>query len=614
MCGIVGYTGERDAAPLLLDGLQRLEYRGYDSAGIAVIDDEGRIQITKGAGKISELRSGLEGVYPAGRAGIGHTRWATHGKPTTDNAHPHTDCGGQVVVIHNGIVENYLVLRAELRARGHELRSETDTEVVPHLIESYLASGDDLLTAFRRTLARLEGAHALVVLSANEPGRILAARVGNAGGVVIGYGAREMFVASDLSALLPETQHVVFLSDGEIARVSADGATYVAFDGASLAKAPQVVPFDPVSAAKGAYKHFMLKEIMEQPECIIDTFRGRAAFDPAGVDLEDLRTMDGVLREISRVVLVGMGTSMHAALVGRTYFERIAAIPAEVDNSSEFRYRDSLIGHETLVVSVAQSGETVDTLEAMADAKRRGAPQVTICNTPGAQTTRVADGALLTRCGPEVAVASTKTLTASITALYLLACHVGRLRGVVDDARLAELIGDLAHVPGLMGRVLKLEPQIAAIGHAFSSCSNFLFLARGTQYAMAMEGALKLKEVSYIHAEGYPAGEMKHGPIALIDRTMPVVAVALDDGTRDKMLSNIEQVRARDGIVIGIVSEGDAEIAGKCDHVISLPRTTPLLYPLLSAIPMQLLSYHIAIRRGCDVDQPRNLAKTVTVE
>ena len=614
MCGIIGYTGERDAAPLLLDGLQRLEYRGYDSAGIAVIDDAGAIHIAKGAGKLGALRSGLEGAYPAGRTGIGHTRWATHGKPTTDNAHPHTDCRGDVVVIHNGIVENYLELRAGLRERGHALRSETDTEVVPHLVETYMDAGDDLLTAFRRTIARLEGAHAIVVMSSREPGLIIAARVGNAGGVVVGYGAGEMFVASDLAAVLPETQQVAFLSDGEIARVTADGASYIGFDGAPLAKEPQHVPFDPVSAAKGAYKHFMLKEIMEQPECVMDTFRGRASFDPPGVDLEDLRIGDDVLRSVARVVLVGMGTSMHAALVGRTYFEQIARLPAEVDNSSEFRYRDSLIGPETLVVSVAQSGETVDTLEAMADAKRRGAPQITICNTPGAQTTRVADGAVLTRCGPEVAVASTKTLTASITALYLLACHAGRVRGVVDDARLAELLGDLVHLPGLMGRVLKMEPQIAEIAHALSSSQNFLFLARGVQYSMAMEGALKLKEVSYIHAEGYPAGEMKHGPIALIDRTMPVVAIALDDVTRDKMLSNIEQVRARDGIVIGIVTEGDDELASKCDYVLSLPRTTPLLYPLLSAIPMQLLSYHIAIRRGCDVDQPRNLAKTVTVE
>ncbi|HYM16873.1 MAG TPA: glutamine--fructose-6-phosphate transaminase (isomerizing) [Dehalococcoidia bacterium] len=614
MCGIIGYAGERDAAPFLLDALQRLEYRGYDSAGIAVMDG-GAISIARGAGKLSALRSGLEGAYPVGATGIGHTRWATHGKPTEANAHPHRDCAGEVVVIHNGIVENYLDLREELRTRGHQLRSETDTEVMPHLIEACLDEGDDLLSALRRTIARLRGAHAIVAMSAREPGAIVAARVGNAGGVVIGYGRGEMFVASDLSALLPETQDVAFLDDGEIARVTPAGASYIASDGTPLQKARQTVPFDPVSAARGAYKHFMLKEIMEQPECIMDTFRGRAIFDPPAVELEGLRMDDEAFRGIERVVLVGMGTSMHAAHVGRTYFERIAGIPAELDNSSEFRYRDALIGPGTLVVSVAQSGETVDTLEAMADARRRGAPQITICNTPGAQTTRVAGGGtVLTRCGPEVAVASTKTLTASITALYLLACRIARARGVLDAPQLGALVNDLARIPDLMGRVLKLGPEIDRIAASVAQSRDFLFLARGLQFPMALEGALKLKEVSYIHAEGYPAGEMKHGPIALIDRDMPVVAIALDDGTRDKMLSNIEQVRARDGIVIGIVSEGDAEIAAKCHQVLELPRTTPLLYPLLSAIPMQLLSYHIAVRRGCDVDQPRNLAKTVTVE
>ncbi len=613
MCGIIGYTGGRDAAPLLLDGLKRLEYRGYDSAGIAVLDD-GEIRIAKGAGKLSALRSGLEGAYPRGTVGIGHTRWATHGKPTTDNAHPHCDCAGGVVVIHNGIVENYLPLRAELQAAGHHLRSETDTEVLPHLIESYLDEGADLLDALRSTITRIDGAHAIVVMAAREPGRLVAARVGNAGGVVVGYGDGEMFLASDLAAILPETRRVAFLADGEIACLTPDTAGYGDFAGGTIEKQPQVVPFDPVSAAKGAYKHFMLKEIMEQPECVVDTFRGRVTFDPPGVELEDLHLSDDVLRQASRVVLLGMGTSMHAALVGRTYFEQIAGIPAEVDNSSEFRYRRALIGPDTLVISVAQSGETVDTLEAMADARRRGARLITICNTPGAQTTRVADGFVLTRCGPEVAVASTKTLTASITALYLLACRIGSLRDSVTDARLAELVGALAQAPALMGRVLKQEPEIAAIARRHFASANFLFLARGIEYALAMEGALKLKEVSYIHAEGYPAGEMKHGPIALIDRSMPVVAIALDDGTRDKMLSNIEQVRARDGVVIGIVSEGDSELASKCDEALELPRTTPLLYPLLSAIPMQILSYHIAVRRGCDVDQPRNLAKTVTVE
>jgi glucosamine--fructose-6-phosphate aminotransferase (isomerizing) len=556
MCGIIGYTGERDAAPLLLDGLQRLEYRGYDSAGIALLDD-GEIRVAKGAGKLSALRAGLEGAYPTGGTGIGHTRWATHGKPTTDNAHPHLDCAGDVVVIHNGIVENYLALRNELSA--HNLRSETDTEVLPHLIERYLDEGDDLVTALRRTIARIEGAHAIVVMSKRAPGTLLAARVGNAGGVVVGYGEGEMFVSSDLTALLPETQRVAFLADGEIACVTSGGVLYVALDGSAIDKQPQVVPFDPVSAAKGSFKHFMLKEIMEQPQCIMDTFRGRAIFDPPHIDLEDLALSDDVLRSVERVMLIGMGTSMHAAMVGRTYFERLGGVPSEVDNSSEFRYRDALVDERTLVVSVAQSGETVDTLEAMADAGRRGAPQLTICNTPGAQTTRVADGFVLTRCGPEVAVASTKTLVASITALYMLAVRVGMARGVLDSEHAGELINELATIPSLMGEVLKLDETIEQIAHRLFRHDDFLFLARGLQYPMAMEGALKLKEVSYIHAEGYPAGEMKHGPIALIDRNMPVVALAVDDGTRDKMLSNIEQVRARDGIVVGIVSEGDTD-------------------------------------------------------
>lgn len=613
MCGIIGYTGDREAAPLLLDGLQRLEYRGYDSAGIAVLDGD-QLRIIKGAGRLTDLRAMIEGAYPAGCIGIGHTRWATHGKPTDDNAHPHVDCTGAIVVIHNGIVENYLALRAELKARGHELRSDTDTEVLPHLIEEYVADGDDLLTAFRRTLDRVDGAHAIVVMSGGMAGTILAARAGNAGGVVIGFRDAETFVASDLSALLPETQRLVFLADGEIANITSAGATYYTFDGQPIEKAVQTVPYDPVSAAKGPFKHFMLKEIMEQPQCLMDTFRGRAIFGPPGVELEDIGINDDVLRRIERVMLIGMGTSMHAAMVGRTYFERIAGVPSEVDNSSEFRYREALVDERTLVLSIAQSGETVDTLEAMADAKRRGAPQLTICNTPGAASTRVADGFVLTRCGPEVAVASTKTLVASMAALYLLACHIGVARGALETEGLGTLLDDLAHIPNLIGETLKLDEAIRAVAHDLFAHDDFLFLGRGLQYPMAMEGALKLKEVSYIHAEGYPAGEMKHGPIALIDRTMPIVAIALDDGTRDKMLSNIEQVRARDGIVVGIVSEGDDEMMEKCDTPLALPRTTPLLYPLLSAIPMQLLSYHIAVRRGCDVDQPRNLAKTVTVE
>jgi glucosamine--fructose-6-phosphate aminotransferase (isomerizing) len=614
MCGIIGYAGLRDAAPLLLEGLQRLEYRGYDSAGFAVLDGDGRLHLRKLAGKIGNLNATLEGVYPPGTLGLAHTRWATHGKPSDENAHPHLDCTGDVAVVHNGIVENYLALREELRAAGHRFVSETDTEVLAHLLETYLAQGDDLPSALRRTIGRVQGAQAIVALSRRHPGRIVAARVGNAGGVVVGYGEHEHFVASDLPALLPLTRSVVFLGDGELAELSGEDARYWDAGGEPIEKAPQTVPLDPVAAAKGVYKHFMLKEIMEQPECVLDTFRGRVLFDPPGVDLSDLEIADETLRSAQRVVLVAMGTSLHAAMVGRHYFEALAGLPAEVDNASEFRYRNALIGPETLVVSVAQSGETVDTLEAMHEAREHGALQITVCNTPGAQSTRIADGTFYTRCGPEIGVASTKTLTASMVGLYVLACHIGRLRGVLDETRLAELVAPLAHLPEQMGRVLERAAQIEQLAHRFHRYHHFLFLGRGLQYPVAMEGALKLKEVSYIHAEGYPAGEMKHGPIALIDESMPTLAIAVRDGLREKMLSNIEQVRARDGTVIALINEGDAELASKADEVIEVPETSPLLLPALTVLPLQLLAYHIAVWRGCDVDQPRNLAKTVTVE
>ena len=614
MCGIIGYVGSREAGPLLLEGLQRLEYRGYDSAGLAIVDGEGRLHLKKNVGKLANLIASLEGVFPPGTSGLAHTRWATHGKPSDDNAHPHLDCTGDVAVAHNGIVENYLALRRELLDQGHTFTSETDTEVLPHLIEAHLREGDDLPAALRRTIERIEGAHAIVAISRQQPDRLVAARVGNAGGVVVGYGQHEHFVASDLPALLPETHRVVFLSDGEMAEIDREGVRYWDAEGKPVEKEPQTVPLDPVAAAKGIYKHFMLKEILEQPDCVLDTFRGRVLFDPPSVTLPELDVPEATLRSVQRVVLLAMGTSLHAAMVGRHYIETLAGIPAEVDNASEFRYRNPLIGPETLVISVAQSGETVDTLEAMHQAKRSGTPQITICNTPGAQSTRIADGTVYTRCGPEIGVASSKTLTASIVALYLLACHLGRLRGYLDESKLLELIEPLAHLPELMGRVLHEDPAFEELAHQYHGYHHFLFLGRGVQHPIAMEGALKLKELSYIHAEGYPAGEMKHGPIALIDESMPTIAIAVRDGLREKMLSNIEQLKARDGPVVALVNEGDEEIASKVDHVIEVPETTPLLLPLLTVLPLQLLAYHIAVRRGCDVDQPRNLAKTVTVE
>jgi len=454
MCGIMGYVGSREAGPLLLDGLQRLEYRGYDSAGFAVLDSDGRLRIQKNVGKLANLIATLEGVYPPGTVGLAHTRWATHGKPSDKNAHPHLDCTGEVAVVHNGIVENYLALKQELLAQGHRFGSETDTEVLAHLIESGLRESEDLAAALRGAIARIEGSQAIVALWSRQPDRLVAARVGNAGGVVVGFGQGEHFIASDLPALLPETRSVAFLGDRELAEVSREGVNFWSAAGEPLDRRPQTMPFDPVAAAKGQYKHFMLKEIYEQPESVLDTFRGRVLFDPPGVRLDELGVSEETLRSVRRVVLVAMGTSLYAAMVGRSYIEQIAGIAAEVDNASEFRYREPVLGSETLVISVAQSGETVDTLEAMHESKRLGSPQITVCNTPGAQSTRVADSTLYTRCGPEIAVCSTKTFSASVTAIYLLACYLGRLRGRLDDAGLAALIEPLARVPDLLGHVL----------------------------------------------------------------------------------------------------------------------------------------------------------------
>jgi glucosamine--fructose-6-phosphate aminotransferase (isomerizing) len=598
---------------LLLEGLRRLEYRGYDSAGIAVIDGGGVPSLVKSVGKLESLAACLEGRFPEGTIGIGHTRWATHGRPSDANAHPHCDCANGVVVIHNGIVENYLPLRQRLREEGHVFVSDTDTEVIPHLIESELARGLSLVESVRSVIGQLEGAHALLVMSACQPDMVVAARVGNAGGVVIGYGDGEMFLSSDLPALLPHTHQMVFLTSGDVAAVTSQGATYWAGNGKPEQRTPQSIPFDPMAAAKGGYKHFMLKEIMEQPEAVLDTIRGRIQFDPLGLQLEDMPSTEA-LKNVRRVVLVAMGTSLHAAMVGKHYIEQIAGLPAEVDNASEFRYRKPIIGPDTLVVSVAQSGETVDTLEAMAEAKQSGALEITVCNTPGSQATRIADAVVYTRCGLEIGVASTKTLLGSIVALYMLACYLGRERGHLDDAQLGDFLKPLAHMPQLIGNVVGRAEEFEELAHTFFRYQDFLYLGRGIEYPIAMEGALKLKEVSYIHAEGYPAGEMKHGPIALIDQEMPVVTIVVRDDLREKMISNLEQVKARDGIVIALATEGDEEIARLADHVIYLPETTPLLMPLLTAIPLQLLAYHVAVYRGCDVDQPRHLAKTVTVE
>ncbi|HEY8491367.1 MAG TPA: glutamine--fructose-6-phosphate transaminase (isomerizing) [Dehalococcoidia bacterium] len=613
MCGIIGYVGQQAAVPILLNGLQSLEYRGYDSAGIAVMNG-GEFTIHKAAGKLQTLVAAMAGKPIPGSMGIGHTRWATHGAPNDTNAHPHTDCTGEVVVIHNGIVENYLALRQRLLAEGHRFQSDTDTEVIPHLIESHLAQGHDLVTALRLTVGELEGAHAIAAMSARETDRIVAARVGHAGGIVTGYGRGEMFLASDLPAILPHTRTVAYLEDRQVVCLRADGAEYYDAAGARLAKQPQTVPYDPIAAAKGNYKHFMLKEIYEQPQSVTDTVRSRVRLEAGSVAIEDLPLGREVLARVRRVLLIGMGTSLHAAMAGRTYVERIAGIPAEVDNASEFRYREPIIDGETLVVAVTQSGETVDTLAGMNQAKRAGAPLVAVCNVVGSEASRIADGVVYTRCGLEIGVASTKTYTASMAALYLLACYLAQERGTRSPEELRALLADLGRVPEAMGRALEAADQYEALAHRFFKAGNFLFLGRGVSYPVALEGALKLKEISYIHAEGYPAGEMKHGPIALIDETMPVVAICPRDAVYDKILSNVEEARARDGVVIAVATEGDTVIPAKAAHTVFVPELPPLLSPFVTCIPLQLLAYHIAVRRGCDVDQPRNLAKTVTVE
>jgi glucosamine--fructose-6-phosphate aminotransferase (isomerizing) len=615
MCGIVGYAGERPAIPVLLRALKDLEYRGYDSAGIAVLDTTNTgVQITKRQGKITNLESALDGNGSGATTGIGHTRWATHGKPSDQNAHPHLSCNGEVVVIHNGIVENYAELRAELISLGHQFRSETDTETIAHLMEDRMRSGESLLEALRQTALRLEGSQAIVAMSDREPGAMVAARVGNAGGVVVGFGEGEMMVASDLAAVLPLTQDVAFLADQQLARVDRTGATFIEASGAPAEVTRKRIPIDPVSALKGEHPHFMLKEIMEQPEALSDTIWSLGTLDPAELYLDDLGPAAGRLEQVERVVLIGMGTSLHAAMIGQRYFEQFCRIPAETDNASEFRYRDPVLGPETLVISVSQSGETVDVLEAMAVARAKGALQVTICNTEGAQTTRVADGTVYTRAGLERGVASTKCFTASVVALYGLALKVGLAKGRIGRDELGQRMHELSRVPEAVARVLRQAATYRRLAKRFATAQHLLFLGRGLAFPVAMEGALKMKEVSYIHAEGYAAGEMKHGPIALIDPGFPTIAIATRHALRSKMVSNIEQVQARGGEVAAVVTEGDSEVASLADAAIPVPEVSALLEPIVASVPLQLLAYYVAVQRGCDVDQPRNLAKTVTVE
>jgi glucosamine--fructose-6-phosphate aminotransferase (isomerizing) len=614
MCGIVGYVGGKPASDILFDGLRSLEYRGYDSAGIAVLTPHGQIDVRKVEGKLSRLFEVVGADRPSGVIGLGHTRWATHGRPSEINAHPHLDCGGDLVVIHNGIVENYLTLRASLRRRGHTLISETDSEVIPHLVEEHLKSSGNLECAVRRTLQELEGSEAVVVLSRREPDRIIAARLGNAGGVVIGYGDGEMFAASDLPAILPYTRRVAFLDDQEMAIVTADRVAYSRTDGSQIEKQARVLPYDRVTAEKGGYRHFFLKEVHEQAQAIADTLGGRVCLNPPAVKLET-GLDEPKISEIDRVLILGMGSSMYAAQYGKLVFEDLARIPAEVDHASEFRYRNPVLDERTLVISISQSGETADTLAAMAEARRRGCKLFTICNTIGAQTTRVADYVFLTRAGLEVGVCSSKSFTTQLVALYLLALDFGRARGALDEPCLRQRLAELAELPHAMGRAIAMtQEKVSGLARKLFRTEHFLYIGRWVNYPIAMEGALKLKEMSYIHAEGYSAGDLKHGPISLIDGNMPVVAIAPGDHTYAKILSNIKEVKARGARVIAVCEEGDSALTAEARDVLEVPRVANLLSPVINVVPLQLLAYHIALRRGCDVDQPRNLAKSVTVE
>ncbi len=617
MCGIVGYAGSQPATPILLQALHALEYRGYDSAGVAIYNAEngGAVTVVKRAGKLANLDDACEGNLTLdGSTGIGHTRWATHGAPTDHNAHPHQGFGGRVTIVHNGIVENYAALRAELQGRGRVFQSETDTETIAHLVEENMAAGASLLESLRAAGARLEGSQAIVAVSADEPGVIAGARIGNAGGLVVGHGDGEMYLASDLAALLPYTRTFTFLSDGQYAHVQADKLTVYEMTGGPIETEAVTVDLDPVAALKGEHPFFMLKEIHEQPQALRDTIASLVSVEPPAMTLDDLRGAKSSFANINRVVLIGMGTSMHSAMLGRTFIEQIAKVTAEVDNASEFRYRMPILDEMTLVVSVSQSGETVDVLEAMAVAKRAGAIQVTICNTPGAQTTRVADGTLYTRAGPERGVASTKCFTAQVVALYTLALGIAEARGVISADDLANRITDLVRLPDLVASQLADMSIYERAAEEFKDTAHMLFLGRGSGFPIAMEGALKMKEVSYIHAEGYAAGEMKHGPIALIDKTCPTVVIATRHGMRSKVISNMEQVESRGGRVLAIVSEGDEEIAKVAQVTISVPDCGPDMEPVLATIPLQAIAYYTAVARGCDVDHPRNLAKTVTVE
>jgi glutamine---fructose-6-phosphate transaminase (isomerizing) len=611
MCGIIGYVGSRDVVPVLIGGLKKLEYRGYDSAGIAVVNGSG-VEVVRAEGKLSNLEAKLGDKEIHGSFGMGHTRWATHGKPNENNAHPHRDCSGQVVVIHNGIIENFLPLKQQLQKAGHEFKTETDTEVVAHLIEEKIKSGAKFVEAVTKTLKELEGHYALVMIDGNEPGTIIAAKHGPP--LVVGLGENENIIASDVAPLLAYTRNIIYLEDGEYAIADQQSVRVFDQNDKQVDRPPKKILWDAVMAEKEGYRHYMLKEIHEQPRAVRDTFNGRMFEESGEIFFNDLQLTPDDWSKIRKVQIIACGTSWHAGLIGRFLLEDAARIPIDVDYGSEYRYRNPIVDDTTLVIGVTQSGETADTIAGMQEAKSHGAKLFTVCNVIGAAATRMSDGVIYTNAGPEIGVASTKAFTTQLTAFYLLSLYIRQLRGEdVDDRRYA--MHEMRVIPHKIEHILKhQEKHIEELAHKYSKSHDFLFLGRGVHYPIALEGALKLKEISYIHAEGYPAGEMKHGPIALIDENMPVVAIATHTPVYDKVVSNLQEVKARDGKLIVICDEGDDAIKKLADDVIEIPWAPEPLQPILSVVPTQLLAYYIALRLGKDVDQPRNLAKSVTVE
>jgi len=609
MCGIIGYIGRDPAVPILIEGLKKLEYRGYDSSGIAVLEN-GKLSVRRAVGKLQNLETLLRGETLNGTVGVGHVRWATHGRPSEENAHPHR--AGSVVVVHNGIIENYTALKMELSAEGRIFLSETDTEVIAHLVDSIAGKGIPLEQAVREAAARLRGAYAIAVIDERSPDVVVGARKGSP--LVVGLGQGEFFLASDIPAVLHRTRDMLFLNDDEMAILSNEGVKITDFSGRELAREITRVLWNPVMAEKGGYRHFMLKEIYEQPRAIMDTIRGRVSQESGTIHLEEIGLTREQLGAVKKIFIVACGTSWHAALVGKYMLEELACMPTEVDIGSEFRYRCPLVAKDNLFIAITQSGETADTLAAMREAKRKGATVIAVCNVVGSTASREADGVVYTHAGPEIGVASTKAFTAQLTALYLFGLFFASIRGTLSADALKKRIEDLIHIPALVERCLESNETIEQIAKRYFKANDFLYLGRGPNFPIALEGALKLKEISYIHAEGYPAGEMKHGPIALIDENLPVVVLAGKNGVYEKIQANIEEVKARGGIVIAVTTEGDTEVAGRVAHAISVPVTNQLLMPILMSVPLQLLAYHIAVLRGADVDQPRNLAKSVTVE